>query len=162
MFGDVIGTRDFQVLSRVHGEDELVQAGQESYQWRLLSNDYMRFSALGARERNNNQWIMLKLESPRESRLFRALVEKDKEQAYDCLAIYKYSDQSFDWLPCKIISRRLRQELAQLKEVSFNSQCFEYQVSFLHSKFILSSVIQRNILPDSLVTRMGRRKESGS
>ena len=132
MFGDVIGTRDFQVLSTTleDGEDPL--PGEASYEWRLLANDYMRFHQLGAKERNNNRWIMLKLESPRESRLYRALVEKEKEHAYDCLAIYKHSDQSFDWLPCKIISRRLRKELAQLKEVSFNSRCFDYQVAFLH------------------------------
>lgn len=122
MFGDVIGTRDFQVLSTtvLEGEQNALP-GQESYEWRLLAKDYMRFRQLGATERNNNQWIMLKLESPRESRLLKTILEKENSSAYDCLAIYKHADQSFDWLPCKIISRRLRKEMAALKEVSFNS-----------------------------------------
>ena len=61
------------------------------YQWRLLSNDYIRFQQLGATERNNNN-IILKLESPRESRLLTTQIEKELPSAYDCLAIYKHSD----------------------------------------------------------------------
>lgn len=81
-----------------------------------------RFSQLGQSERNGNQWIMLKLESPRESRLFRSILEKESSSAYDCLAIYKHADMSFDWLPCKIVHRRLKKELAQLmkQNISFN------------------------------------------
>ena len=111
MFGDVIGTRDFQVLSTIPKADSI-----ESHQWRLLPNDMFRFSQFGQAERNKNQWIMLKLESPRESRLFKAQLEKEKPAAYDCLAIYKHADMSFDWLPCKIVHRRLRKELDQLKK----------------------------------------------
>lgn len=73
--------------------------GQElkSCQWRLLHTDYLRFHQLGDSERhkdlnNKDQWIMLKLESSRESKLFKALKEKETPHSYDCLALYTHSD----------------------------------------------------------------------
>lgn len=40
MYGDVIGQRDFNILSKT---DE----PSSSYQWKLLSNDMIRFEQLG-------------------------------------------------------------------------------------------------------------------
>lgn len=91
---------------------------------------------------------MLKLESPRESRLLKSLLEKEKPAAFDCLAIYKHADQSFDWLPCKIVSRRLRKELADLQDISLGSQCFDYQVAFLHLALKQDAyTMSRNVFP---------------
>jgi hypothetical protein len=95
---------------------------------------------------------MLKLESPRESRLLRSILEKENSSAYDCLAIYKHADMSYDWLPCKIVHRRLKKELAQLmkQNISFNQQCFEYQVAFLHlSKKQDVYTTSKNVFPRS-------------
>ena len=75
---------------------------------------------------------MLKLEAPRESRLYKSVNSKNRVSSFDCLALYTHSDHSFDWLPCKIVSRKLRGDLSKLQNVTFNAFCFEYQVSFLH------------------------------
>lgn len=60
--------------------------------------------------------------------------EEEKLEDYDCLAAYKFADQSIDWVPCKIVSRTLRKDLTNLKHVSFNASCFEYYVAFFHMK----------------------------
>lgn len=127
MFGDVIGSRDLQVLT--HG---VTTEMPSSFTWRLLPNDMLRIDQLGAAERNSNRWLILKLESPSASRLAKSLQERESPESYDCLAFYKHADQSFDWMPCKIVSRRLKHELAKLQNISFNTQCFDYKVAFLH------------------------------
>ena len=132
MFLDVIGSRDFQVLTSVAANESEAINPPQTYEWRLLANDYHRFSNLGLNERYNNAGIMLKLESPTEGRMIEGQTQREKASTYDCLAIFRHADQSNDWLPCKIVSRRLRAELANLRNVSFNAQCFDYEVSFLH------------------------------
>jgi len=54
------------------------------------------------------------------------------ESAYDCLSLYKHPDKSQEWRRCKIVRRKQKENFKDIKDASFDSQCFEYWIEFLH------------------------------
>ena len=61
--------------------------------------------------------VWLKLESTQ---------EKLSSGAYDCLGIYKHSDMSYEWRPCRIMRRELKANLEK------SNEC--YWIEFLHCR----------------------------
>lgn len=126
VLGDVIGSRNFFVLSKENPEEQL-----GLMHWRLLVSDYTRFQSFGINERDMGQ-ILLKLDSSREARIIREIEERDDASVFDCLSLYKHPDQSYEWRKCRIVRRELKPSYDQVKNSTFDSQCFIYWIEFLH------------------------------
>ena len=75
---------------------------------------------------------MLKLESC-SSKIFESAQKlKVDDSAYNSLSLYKHPDKSQEWRRCKVISRRQKLGRQDAKNATFDSQCFEYEIEFLH------------------------------
>ena len=99
--------------------------------WRLESSDYCRFDSFGDNERGEGT-ILLKLDSSREARIKEQGELRDHPSMFDCLSLYKHPDQSYEWRKCRIVRRELKPNYDQVKNSTFDSQCFVYWIEFLH------------------------------
>ena len=74
----------------------------------------------------------MKLESTEQSIIEKTQKVTDDESKYDCLSLYKHPDKSQEWRRCKVVRRKQKDDYKTLKNASFDSQCFEYWIEFLH------------------------------
>ena len=99
--------------------------------WKLLVNDYTRIHQFGENERDEGT-LLLKLDSSREARINQEILLRDHHSMFDCLSLYKHPDQSYEWRKCRIVRRELKMSFDQVKNSTFDSQCFIYWIEFLH------------------------------
>ena len=86
VLGDVIGSRNFFVLSKENPDEQL-----GLMHWKLLLSDYTRVQSFGEDERDQGQ-ILLKLDSSREAHIIQEIEQRDDESVFDCLSLYKHPD----------------------------------------------------------------------
>ena len=115
VLGDVIGSRNFFVLSKDNPEEQM-----GLMHWKLLASDYTRMHSLGEAERDEGT-ILLKLDSSREARILEQVQLRDHHSVFDCLSLYKHPDQSYEWRKCRIVRRELKPSYDQVKNATFDS-----------------------------------------
>jgi len=99
--------------------------------WELKPKDYTRLQTLGQNTREAGT-ILLKLESTQQTVIEKTQRALDDESMYDCLSLYKHPDKSQEWRRCKVVRRKTKDDYRDIKNATFDSQCFEYWIEFLH------------------------------
>lgn len=79
---------------------------------------------------------------------------------YDCLSYYKHGDDSYEWLPCRIVYREprcnekgLTKSLVRRDEIPFQTMMFIYWIEFKHNNLFEQSIYQKRNAQEILFSK---------
>jgi len=110
-WSEILNKRSFKVLS----------CNNDKMSWKEIKNNFYRVSCLKSNERIMNTFLTLKLDDSHTQDSIKGFssyniadsiqLQVDTNKSLDCWSIYKHSDNSREWLPCKIVGRKLKEEI---------------------------------------------------